>query len=293
MAGTLLHGLALLALLVAAGVLGLASWAAAPSALPVARRLGAWLTAAAALLLLGDAIAWAGYAPGGGPAPAALLALPETAPGAIVAARLVLVLLALWAAGLARRTGLGATFALAAVAVGSALGHPAALHPFLAVPLEAVHLLAVAAWLGGVVLLLLSLADAGGCVAAAGRVSALALASTVAVGLSGVLLALLFLGRPAELVQTDYGRLVLAKGAGLAVLVAFGALHRARFIPRLRGGDARPIGRALRLELGVFTLVVLVSGLLAHAPLPVRSPPTPERLLPPPAVRVGQPGGGR
>jgi len=188
--------------------------------------------------------------------------------------------------------GLGATFALAAVAVGSALGHPAALHPFLAVPLEAVHLLAVAAWLGGVVLLLLSLADAGGCVAAAGRVSALALASTVAVGLSGVLLALLFLGRPAELLQTDYGRLVLAKGAGLAVLVAFGALHRARFIPRLRGGDARPIGRALRLELGVFTLVVLVSGLLAHAPLPVRSPPTPERLLPPPAVRVGQPGGG-
>lgn len=267
LAAMLLRGLAALALMTAAGVLSLAPWAAAPGAAPTARRVGVWLTGAAAVLLLSDTVAWAAYAAGGLHADA-LPALLATVPGRIAGVRLLLVLLALWAGGFARRTGVAATFAMLAVLGSAALGHAATVHPLLALPVKAAHVVAVAAWIGGVVLLLLSVADRGGAVASAGRVSALALACVVVVGLTGLGLSLLFLTRPADLLHTDYGRLIVLKALGMAALIGIGAAHRGSLIPSLRRGEARPIRRALRLELLVFTLIMLVAGALAYTPLP-------------------------
>jgi putative copper resistance protein D len=77
---------------------------------------------------------------------------------------------------------------------------------------------------------------------------------------------------PSDLVSSTYGLIVLAKVAGMLVLIAFGANHRKRVLPALRdsnGGDRLVL--LLKRELAVFAIVVLIGGLLAYVPPAVQA----------------------
>ncbi len=182
--------------------------------------------------------------------------------------------LALWAAVIARRLRLALVFAAAAVAIGGATGHSAAINPIVAIPSRSVHLLAGAAWLGGVLwLVLIRDADAAVFRDEAMRVSRVALWSATLVGLSGAAQAFVFLPSLGALFTSSYGAVTLAKLAGLCVLVGFGAYHRSRSLPRMAAEPRAMSGfaRVLRAELVVMAVVVLLGGWLAY----ISPPPSP------------------
>jgi len=198
-----------------------------------------------------------------------------TTVGRIELWRVGLTILALWAWWLARRTRLALLFAAGAVAVSGAVGHSAAIAPAWAVPAKAIHLLASAVWAGGLLWLLIRPADDDLPLFAADadRVSSRALWAVIAVAFTGVVQTRLFLASWAGLVTSAYGLLVLAKTAGFLVLVAFGAYHRQRLIPRLAraAGSATDVGvlrASVAREVIVIAIVILLGGLLAYVPPP-------------------------
>ena len=197
-----------------------------------------------------------------------------TTVGQIELWRVGLTILALWAWWLARRTRLALAFAAGAVVVSGAVGHPAAIAPAWAVPAKAIHLLASAIWLGGLLWLLIRPAgdDLLLLVGDANRVSSRALWAVTAIAFTGVVQTRLFLDSWSGLVTSAYGLLVLAKTAGLLVLVAFGAYNRQRVMPRLTTAASMTEVATLRSsvvgEVVVIAIVVLLGGLLAYVPPP-------------------------
>ena len=197
-----------------------------------------------------------------------------TTVGQIELWRVGLTILALWAWWLARRTRLALAFAAGAVVVSGAVGHPAAIAPAWAVPAKAIHLLASAIWLGGLLWLLIRPAgdDLLLLVGDANRVSSRALWAVIAIAFTGVVQTRLFLDSWSGLVTSAYGLLVLAKTAGLLVLVAFGAYNRQRVMPRLTTAASMTEVATLRSsvvgEVVVIAIVVLLGGLLAYVPPP-------------------------
>lgn len=105
-----------------------------------------------------------------------------------------------------------------------------------AMPVDIVHLLAVASWLGGLAALLAALRAAGDGATppdrAVRRFSRLAFGSVVVVVATGTYQSWRQLGSWSALTDTTYGRLLLAKIALVAVLVALGAGSR-RWTARL------------------------------------------------------------
>src|SRR5690606_23413227 len=71
-----------------------------------------------------------------------------------------------------------------------------------------------------------------------------------------------------------YGRLLLVKVAGFAVLVALGWVNRARLVPLVERTVA-PLSRSLRAETLVAALVLAATAALIHEP-PARTVPTAE-----------------
>jgi copper transport protein len=125
--------------------------------------------------------------------------------------------------------GLAATWALTEHASTGIQTH-------VAMPVDIVHLLSVAAWLGGLAALLAALRAAGdGVTPPAGavrRFSRLAFGSVLAVVATGTYQSWRQLGSWSALTDTTYGRLLLVKIALVAVLVALGAGSR-RWTARL------------------------------------------------------------
>jgi copper transport protein len=200
-----------------------------------------------------------------------------TTVGKIELWRVGLTILALWAWWLARRTRLALAFAAGAVVVSGAVGHSAAIAPAWAVPAKAIHLLASAIWVGGLLWLLIRPAGDDVLLFAtdADRVSSRALWGVVAIAFTGVVQTRLFLDSWAGLVTSAYGLLVLAKTAGLLVLVAFGAYNRQRVMPRLTTAPSATEAGVLRSsvvrEVVVIVIVILLGGLLAYVPPPGES----------------------
>jgi putative copper export protein len=140
--------------------------------------------------------------------------------------------------------------------------------PLAAIPAKAVHLGAAAVWLGGLVRLTGADPDGADFPRLARRVSSLALIAVAVIAVTGILQAALLLPDLPTLWGSGYGRLVLAKAAGLAVLVALGAFHRFRLLPRLDAGSAPTLRRSVRREILVFAVVLLVAAWLAQVPPP-------------------------
>ncbi|HUF89941.1 MAG TPA: copper resistance protein CopC [Gemmatimonadota bacterium] len=262
-----LRGLALFALLVLAGwLVQLVALRGAPPAGAVRTALA--FAAAAALLLIAHFAAWLWHVTPADAAPDLGAAL-QTVPGRVEAVRIGLALLAVWAIGLARRPWIALAFVLAAVLTSGAAGHSAGIAPGWSIPLKSLHLVAVAVWMGGVAWLALAALGPASFAASASRVSTLALASVALVGATGAAQAAIFLPDFSALSSSAYGRLVLAKLAGLAGLVAFGAHNRRRLLPRLAaGGDPGALRASTRRELALLLAVSLVAGALAYVPPP-------------------------
>ena len=140
---------------------------------------------------------------------------------------------------------------------------------------DVVHLGAVAVWIGGLVALLavLPLLGRRDRVGLATRFSALALVAAVLVAASGTVSGWQQVRTLDGLTSTTYGRLLLAKVAGFAVLVVLGWLNRARLVPLVER-TVGPLRRSLRIELVVAAVVLALTAALIHQPPARRRPRT-------------------
>ncbi len=265
-----LRGLGLGCLMGVTGLLFCLSWPRTATELVQRRpaRLATRLSIAAAILLALHFGAWIVNAtPDHRLASDSTSALLASSIGKIETWRTGLTILVLWALAIARRQRLALFFAVAALVVSGASGHSAASEPIWTEPARALHLLAGGAWLGALLYLIAYDRDATDTfMRDALRVSTIALVAAVVVILSGVLQALLFMSSPWDLFSSAYGAVLLAKIAGLLVLLAFGAHHRYRVLPRLTH-DATVSGvftATIRSEVAVMSIVVLLGGLLAY-----------------------------
>lgn len=201
-----------------------------------------------------------------------------TRTGVVEASRVVLAAAACLAFAGTRGVRLGALLAMLAVVVGALGGHQAAIQPLISLPANGLHLGAAAVWTGGVLLLGVwpSRTDPETGIGwtferVALRVSSAALLASGTILVTAVVQDLLYLPSLGALFTSTYGNLLIAKSAGFAALVGFGAYNRLRLIPALREsqeGDAA-LRRSVRLELLVVVVVVLVAVTLAQVPPPV------------------------
>lgn len=169
-------------------------------------------------------------------------------------------------------------------------GHGATQSPVaLNFPVNAIHVAAMAIWLGGLATLLLTVPRAtrelapGGrsrlLAAALSRFSQVAFVAVTAILLSGLIQAYVYVRHIDVLTETGYGRAVLIKLVLLvAILIPLGAYNRRRSVPRLEriaaGGEAPGrtgllLRRALRVEVGVLVVVIGVTAALASYAPPV------------------------
>ena len=161
----------------------------------------------------------------------------------------------------------------AAMAVVAALlaGHSEAVGPaWLMWPSDIVHVIAAAAWAGGLVLLARMVLDrrrdADDCAVTAIGFSTLASAAFVLAGVTGVVMAVLVLPTASALWTTTWGVLLIAKVGVVAVVAALGAWNHFVLVPRLRAAPD-PAGLAhLRTtavaEVALLTVVVILTAVL-------------------------------
>lgn len=151
--------------------------------------------------------------------------------------------------------------ALAIVAT-SASGHAwIAERRSLAVVADVAHLGAAAVWVGGLVALAVVFGVVEDRPALLRRFSAVALGAAVVVAASGTVSGYEQVGSLGALTGTGYGRLLLAKVAGFAVLIWLGWVNRRRVLPALDRAAAT-LARNVRVEIGVAAAVVAVTALL-------------------------------
>lgn len=277
----LVRGAADAALLSQFGALLALAWLAPPvlarpgwDAPAVAKRL-AWvagLSIIAALLLSAGWLAVQSATLAGSMADAPLV-LQETLFGRLVLARLGL--LCLTGLALARhRLWLATALAGAAVASQAGHAHAWAMHegPSWLLLSGAVHLLAAAAWLGGLAPLLLLVAAAPPEVAvlAAVRFAPLGTISVLLLAGTALFQAYVLVGTLPGLVGTGYGLVALAKLAGFLGLLSLAARNRFRLAPALSGGTPkaakRRLARSIAAETVTGLLVVLAASLLTSLP---------------------------
>lgn len=134
--------------------------------------------------------------------------------------------------------GIGGTVVAGGIAATWALSEHAStgIQPALAMPVDIVHLLAVATWLGGLTALLVALHKVPGIERAAiRRFSAVAFTSVLVLACTGTYQAWRQVGSWSALTGTDYGRLLLVKIGLVALVVAIASTSR-KWTSRLAGG---------------------------------------------------------
>jgi len=178
--------------------------------------------------------------------------------------------------------------AIAALAMTAPLaGHAASHSPRgLLAGADTVHLLCMCTWLGGLVMLVLALPLAAHALVpedraplmatVVGRFSRMAMFMVALLLLSGIVNSVVLVASFDALVETAYGRLVLAKIAVFLALMSLGAFNQRRMLPQLRTLAARGesperagtvLRRAVALEIGLVVVVLgLTSVLVATQP---------------------------
>ncbi|MFC3963822.1 CopD family protein [Nocardia jiangsuensis] len=151
-------------------------------------------------------------------------------------------------------------FAAVALALRPITGHMSQ-QPFGSV-LAAAHALAAGLWFGLLVALALVLRGRGEWAAALPRYSALAGPLIAVVALTGVLNGLVRLGGVSGLVDTGYGRIMLAKAAVLLVLAGLGWWWRRSWVPRAADHRVRAED-SLRRAITETLIMALAFGLAA------------------------------
>jgi copper transport protein len=160
-------------------------------------------------------------------------------------------------------------------------GHSNTAEPrWLVLTADVAHLVAAATWVGGVVAMALLLRRRrrdGRALDAAligARFSVVAAVAVAVVGAAGVVLAVEILDRPAQLWESPWGLLLLAKIAVVAVVGAIGTYNHFRVVPKLaarrsRVRSARKANNVLRRsagrETGLMAVIVLLTAWLVAA----------------------------
>jgi copper transport protein len=235
------------------------------------RRVMVRLIAIGAILLVGHMFAWLlDISPTRSLSGSFITSVLSSTVGQIELLRVVFALLSLWAIALARRDTLALALGGACLLVSGAVGHPAAIDPYLSIPAKIAHLVSASLWLGGLLWLVwLSRCDEIACRVEAKRVSSVALIAVIAIFLTGSLETLLFLNSPGDLIHSDYGRLVLLKALGLVLLVGAGAYNRFGLLPRINdSGATSKLSRSVSNEIVIVSIVILIGGFLAYVPTP-------------------------
>jgi copper transport protein len=259
----LLRGIGLTALFALTGMLGFLTRAQGDRG-PSVRPTLQWTGAVAATALFLHLVVWARSLN-----VASWHSVLDSAPGRLEQLRVIFAILLLLSVLSGSRRTLGLFFGALAVGVSAIIGHPGTIRPLLSVPLIFLHLAAVTVWLGGVAWLVAHRGEpAVRVVQEAARVSNAAVIASIVVLATGVVESWLLLRGFSDLIFTSYGFLILAKSAGLAVLVGFGWHHRFRMLPRLSSERAPDFIRTLRYELALMATVVIVAGFLAYTPTP-------------------------
>jgi putative copper resistance protein D len=129
------------------------------------------------------------------------------------------------------------------------------------------HLLAAAAWVGGLPALALLLQqkrrEPGYVSAAVHRFSIIGIVSVGTLIASGIINSWNLLAGPRDLIATDYGRLLLLKIAMFAAMLGVACVNRYRLTPRLAApGTARALARNSLVETGLGLCVFLFVGAL-------------------------------
>lgn len=186
-----------------------------------------------------------------------------------------------FALGHARAARISTTIGLALVLAPPLAGHvlsPGRLRA-VAVPVDVIHTAAAAAWLGGILwlVMLASAAVRAGALSsslgvAARRFSAIALVVIAVLGLSGIARAIVEFQRVSQLWSTGYGQLLLVKTAIFLVLIGIGAMNRSRLLPRLRvardGSAVVRIRQSLAAEALLLAVIAAVVALLGSTTPP-------------------------
>ncbi|HWG89869.1 MAG TPA: CopD family protein [Candidatus Thermoplasmatota archaeon] len=181
------------------------------------------------------------------------------------------------------RLPLAALLGLGALAATSASSHAAAATGttrLLLLTADWLHLVAVAAWVGGVVALLLIVLHRGVDARTAGtlvqRFSPLAVAAVVVIILTGSYGSFQHLGSPADLLTTGYGQALLLKMLVMLPLVALGAINKQVTGPRLATAEGprhlRRLRAAVGAEVALMAVVLVAAGVLANIAPPGNAP---------------------
>ncbi len=151
-------------------------------------------------------------------------------------------------------------------------GHAATAAPrLLTAPSVLVHGVCVAVWVGALLPLLLAVRHpqaGGGALARFSRMIPYPLALLV---VTGLLLAVVQLGRLDALWTTSYGVVLACKLAAVVALFALAVANRYRLVPRFEaagGGAARPLALSIACELAIALVILALVALWRFTPPP-------------------------
>jgi copper transport protein len=172
-----------------------------------------------------------------------------------------------------RALGVCGLATLATMLAHAASGHAAvAPSSSLKIAAQFVHMSSVGLWIGGLAALLISIRGEPDAVksVAIKRFSTLAGVAIVTVAATGLFRAVHEVGTWASLLNTPYGRLVIAKAGLIGVLGLLGALNRFRHVPK-RDTTTAGLRRTGTVEVTVAIVTLAVAGMLSSSIPPVSS----------------------
>lgn len=245
-----------------------ASHAAALPRLPVAWFAGLGATGAVASLLL------LLFSPAAGAGDAELAELLLSVPAISVTTQLLLIGVAGQLLLLPPEARQWAVLPLGlALGIAASTGHPAS-HGLVQAAVNVVHLGAVALWTGGLVHVALvvwrfrAATDVAWVRRGVARYATGALAVVGVVIVSGVVLAVAQFDRPGELLDTSYGRVLLAKVIVVAIALALALVARMRGLGRDRPLRAGVLSRVTRLEAVALVAALGLASIVASVTPP-------------------------
>ena len=127
------------------------------------------------------------------------------------------------------------------------------------------HQIAAGTWVGGAAALLVALRATSAPSRLAHRFSTAAMVGAVVIAATGTASALINTGSWDAVASTGYGRLVIAKVVGFAILVTFGWMNRRHLVPLVER-TAAPLLRSVRWEIVAAVGVLAVTAVLIDQP---------------------------
>lgn len=197
----------------------------------------------------------------------------NSAPGVVISS-LAAASIVVWAAVARRSTRPVTPVVVVAALAGLGIVGPAVTGHAITHPMEPVlvmaHALSAAWWCGTLAAMAMTITGRDGWRTALPVFSRYALFAVGALTVTGLASGAIELGIGSDWWTTGYGRVMLAKAAGLVVLIGLGAWHRRRWVPEVaaRRGTAQASLRSAVIEVVVMSAVLgLAAGLATTSPV--------------------------